>query len=177
MPIKEGGAGVPGGVDSKEQNENNPQGFQVHYSLSSLMPVEAEGEYQASEKAFANLRKLIDKVLGEGITSEEAKQVRLGVAKVSTGMVEKLPVQSDEGVLTKEPTPRQEFFEITSLSRVDLEEVGFDTKEVTDETMERLARKMADDYVEEHFWLALEILAEMIGISKREEDDSSSSKE
>lgn len=177
MPFKDGAVGIPGGVDSKEQKENTPQMFQVHYGLSSLVSVIAEGEYQAAERAFTKMRALIGKAVGEGITSEEAKEVRLGDSKVSIGTIEKVPTQRDGDVLANEQIPRKEFFEITSVSRGDLEEVGFDTRGVTDETMERLARKMADDYVEEHFWLALEILAEMIGISKRPEDDASSPKE
>lgn len=61
----------------------------------------------------------------------------------------------------------KEYFEITSVSREDLEDVGFDTSNVTDEQMERLAQKMADDYLEQLFWSSMEIIAEdVIGIPK-----------
>ena len=58
-------------------------------------------------------------------------------------------------------------FEITSVSREDLESAGFDTSNVDDATMERLARKMADDYLEQLFWVHLDIHAEHIGIPKK----------
>lgn len=62
---------------------------------------------------------------------------------------------------------KKEFFEITSVSREDLEDVGFDTSNVTDEQMEHLARMMADDYLEQLFWTSMEIIAEdFIGIPK-----------
>ncbi len=61
----------------------------------------------------------------------------------------------------------KEFFEITSVSREDLEAKGFDTSKVSDEQMEELADKMADDYCEQLFWNSLYILAELQGIPKR----------
>ena len=59
-------------------------------------------------------------------------------------------------------------FVISEVSREDLEEVGFDTSEVSDETMERLARKLGDDYCEQLFWTSLKIIAEYMEIPKRE---------
>ena len=56
------------------------------------------------------------------------------------------------------------FFPITSVSREDLEEKGFDTSEVSDDTMRILASKLADDYCEQLFWPSLEIIAECLGI-------------
>ena len=59
-------------------------------------------------------------------------------------------------------------FEITSVTREDLESRGFDTTNITDEQMEELARKMCDDYLEQMFWISLDIIAEdIIGIPKR----------
>ena len=60
------------------------------------------------------------------------------------------------------------FFEVTAVSRDDLKAAGFMADEVDDKTMERLASKMADAYVESSFWTDLEIIAEDLGI-KREE--------
>lgn len=51
-------------------------------------------------------------------------------------------------------------FKISSLSREDLENIGFDTSNVSDDTMERLAEKLGDDYCEQLFWTSLEIIAE-----------------
>lgn len=62
-------------------------------------------------------------------------------------------------------------FPITSVSREDLEEKGFDVSKVDDATMERLASKMADDYCEQMFWTSMEIIAEIMGIPKREKKE------
>lgn len=59
-------------------------------------------------------------------------------------------------------------FKITSVTREDLEMRGFDTTNITDEQMERLAQKMCDDYLEQMFWISLDIIAEdIMGIPKR----------
>jgi hypothetical protein len=54
----------------------------------------------------------------------------------------------------------QESFCISRLSREDLENIGFDTSDVDDKTMQRLAEKLGDDYCEQLFWISLEIIAE-----------------
>ena len=58
-------------------------------------------------------------------------------------------------------------FEITSVSRADLEELGYNTSKVSDEKMEYLAKKLADDYLEQMFWISLDIIAEHMDIPKR----------
>ena len=61
-------------------------------------------------------------------------------------------------------------FNITSVTREDLESRGFDTTNITDEQMEELARKMCDDYLEQMFWISLDIIAEdIIGIPKKKQ--------
>ena len=62
----------------------------------------------------------------------------------------------------------KESFVITRVSRGDLEEIGFDTSEVSDETMEYLAKKLGNDYCEQLFWSSLEIIAEYLEIPKKE---------
>lgn len=57
-------------------------------------------------------------------------------------------------------------FPITTVTRDDLQVKGFDTSEVSDEQMQRLASKMADDYIEQMFWISMDILAESMGIPK-----------
>lgn len=54
----------------------------------------------------------------------------------------------------------QESFCISRLSREDLEEKGFDTSNIDDKTMQRIADKLGDDYCEQLFWTSLEIIAE-----------------
>ena len=59
-------------------------------------------------------------------------------------------------------------FKITSVSREDLECRGFDTTNITDAQMEELARKMCDDYLEQMFWISLDIIAEdIMGFKKK----------
>jgi hypothetical protein len=62
---------------------------------------------------------------------------------------------------------KKEFFEITSVSREDLEGIGYDTSEVDDGTMERLASKMADAYCDQVFWINLPIIADHLEIPKQ----------
>lgn len=59
-------------------------------------------------------------------------------------------------------------FVISKVSREDLEALGFDTSEVSDDTMERLANKLGDDYCEQLFWTSLDIIAEYLEIPKKE---------
>ena len=61
----------------------------------------------------------------------------------------------------------KESFIITQVSREDLEEIGYDTSEVSDDTMERLASKLGDDYCEQLFWTSLDIMAEYMEIPKK----------
>jgi len=63
-------------------------------------------------------------------------------------------------------TKNKEFFEITSVSREDLEGIGYDVSNIDDGTMERLASKMADAYCDGGFWIDLPILADHLGIPK-----------
>ena len=62
----------------------------------------------------------------------------------------------------------QESFVISEVCREDLEEVGFDSSNVTDETMEKLASKLSDDYCGNLFWTSLEIIAESLNIPKHD---------
>lgn len=51
-------------------------------------------------------------------------------------------------------------FCISRLSREDLEQIGFDASNIDDETMQRIADKLGEDYCEQLFWTSLEIIAE-----------------
>lgn len=51
-------------------------------------------------------------------------------------------------------------FPITSVTREDLEDIGFDTSDVSDDTMKKLAQKLSDNYCEQLFWESLETIAE-----------------
>ncbi len=62
---------------------------------------------------------------------------------------------------------QRDCFEVTFLSREDLEERGYDASAVTDETMERLARKIGDDFCERLFWISLDTFAGELGIPRK----------
>ena len=62
---------------------------------------------------------------------------------------------------------RKEFFPITCVARADLIRCGFSVDRVSDATMTELADKMADSYVENVFWIDLDIIAQDLGIPKR----------
>ena len=66
---------------------------------------------------------------------------------------------------------RDGFFYITSVHRDDLEERGFDVSNVTDKQMRRLANQMSDDYCNQLFHESMEILAEGLGIPRKEKQD------
>jgi hypothetical protein len=56
--------------------------------------------------------------------------------------------------------PREGYFPITSIHRMDLEQVGFDAAQVDDQTMMQIADKMAQAYLNNGFWTDLDIIAE-----------------
>lgn len=66
------------------------------------------------------------------------------------------------------PLNNKEYFSITSVSRADLEAKGFDTSEITHDQMSKLASKMADDYLEQMYWISMTIIAEELGFPKKE---------
>ena len=65
------------------------------------------------------------------------------------------------------PITGDKFFKITSVHRDDLENIGFDTSNVDDSTMQHLASKISDDYCEQLFWDHLLIIAEIVGIPRK----------
>lgn len=60
-------------------------------------------------------------------------------------------------------------YEITAVSRDDLEQRGFDTSKVSDETMRQLAKKMCDDYLNNFYWDSLDAIAEELNIPAKDE--------
>ena len=52
------------------------------------------------------------------------------------------------------------YFKVTAVSREDLQREGFNVTNVDDSDMTEIARKLADDYCEQLFWLSLEIIAD-----------------
>jgi hypothetical protein len=58
------------------------------------------------------------------------------------------------------PQPADGYFPITSVHRDDLEGLGYDTSKVDDGTMQELASKMADAYLDSDFWIDLPIVAD-----------------
>lgn len=84
-----------------------------------------------------------------------------------TDLTERDIAQSIAGKLLE----RDGFFYITSVHRDDLEERGFDVSNVTDKQMRRLANQMSDDYCNQLFHESMEILADGLGIPRKEKQD------
>ena len=61
-------------------------------------------------------------------------------------------------------------FKVAGITRSDLEANGFDVSEVDDETMERIASFMHDDYLNQLYWSSMEAAAEYLGIRKTNEE-------
>lgn len=61
----------------------------------------------------------------------------------------------------------KEFFEIiTSVSREDLQSLGYDISSVSDETMEDIADKMLNDYMDQLYWNSLDVIASQMNLEK-----------
>ena len=88
-------------------------------------------------------------------------------------ITETISYVSVNGVKEHENKLRAEFdrpFNITSICRSDLECKGFDVEKITDEQMAELAKRMANDYLEQLFWTSMEIIAEDIMELPKKED-------
>ena len=61
----------------------------------------------------------------------------------------------------------KELFEVIAISRDDIEEgLGFDSSNISDETMEKIADAMADMYLDDGFWSDLAFILEKFEIPK-----------
>jgi cytochrome c553 len=65
----------------------------------------------------------------------------------------------------------EDFFEISTLHRDDLEHAGYDASRVDDSVMRKLASKLSDDYCEQLFWNSLPIIADSLGIPQKGSDE------
>jgi len=64
-------------------------------------------------------------------------------------------------------------FQITSVARADLDEIGYNITNIGDDIMERLASKLADAYCDNGFWIDLPIIADFLEIPKKVLDSDS----
>ncbi len=99
---------------------------------------------------------------------EHSKQLKLAELLKSVQIMPNLPTEAQSVVLECIGLIYEDidYFKITSLHRADLRSKGFLIAGVTDEVMERLAFKMANDYCEQLFNTSLEIIAEILDIPK-----------
>jgi lipoate synthase len=64
------------------------------------------------------------------------------------------------------------YFVITSVHRNDLARTGFDVKKISNNDMDKLAEKIADDYCNQLFWESMETIAfEILVFPKIEESN------
>ncbi len=61
-------------------------------------------------------------------------------------------------------------FHIASVSRLDLDEEGYDTSDVNDETMQKVADGMAESFNENDYSTTMQIMADYLKIPKKPEN-------
>jgi len=59
-------------------------------------------------------------------------------------------------------------FPITSLSREDFAELGFDASNVSDDAMQRMAEQMADAFCDCCYWQTLDYLADQFHLPRND---------
>ena len=106
-----------------------------------------------------------------GFDEECGQDINVNLGDVSYGQIE----------LIAEAMPIRTFFQeafvISRLSREDLDSIGFDSSDVDDKTMQRLAEKLGEDYCEQLFWTSLEIIAEeRFNIPRKNSEDDDNEK-
>lgn len=57
-------------------------------------------------------------------------------------------------------------YPISTVHRKDLQAKGFDTRKISDDQMEELADQMSEDYLEQTFWVSLELIADGLGFPR-----------
>ncbi len=65
------------------------------------------------------------------------------------------------------PERMEDYFEVSFLSREDLEEMGFDAEKVTNKQMEQLAKKIGEEFCEQLYWTSLKSFATQMGIPRK----------
>lgn len=66
---------------------------------------------------------------------------------------------------------RKESFKCVVLSRADFEDRGFDTSNINDEQMERIAQKIGETLVENLYWECIDYWGEYAKMPKTEVED------
>ena len=61
----------------------------------------------------------------------------------------------------------KEIFTISELTRDDLEALGYNAKNLSNDMMQQIADDLCDDYCGQLFWSSLEVIADHYGIRKR----------
>lgn len=59
------------------------------------------------------------------------------------------------------------WFPITSLHRDDIETIGYNASRISNRDMNWIAKRMANGYLDDLFWIQLRLLAEELGLPKR----------
>lgn len=145
------------------------------------------GEYKGAEQTAKELAKIVgakcrcyDSGIDDGVDDDESKdryiiyssfgfegsplvvKVVYGDVTHEIGCVEVRNADEHE----RESLDKE--FKITSVCRADLEDRGFDVSNITDAQMEELAKRMCTDYLEQMFWISLDIIAEdIMGLPKK----------
>ncbi|MDR1459492.1 MAG: hypothetical protein LBI60_04695 [Bacteroidales bacterium] len=103
----------------------------------------------------------------EGVDKNDRYDVSFTPEEVFIGHLSFITDYIPETDTVSDVSLKRESFKISSVSREDLEEKGFDTDGIDDSEMERLASKLGDDYCEQLFWGSMEIIAEHLGFPRK----------
>ena len=103
------------------------------------------------------------------MTTDQLTALILDICEAHDGLCMDVPAERRRlaRAIARALACRDSHFPITSVHRGDLEAAGFDAGAVADATMVELAEKMADAYIENTFWIDLDIIAESLGIPKQ----------
>ena len=102
-----------------------------------------------------------------GVDKNDRNEISFTPEEVFVGHLSFIIDYIPETETVSDVSQKQEFFDITSVSRDDLEEYGFDVKNIDDSDMSTLAGKMADDYCEQLFWTSMEIIADCLDFPRK----------
>jgi len=65
---------------------------------------------------------------------------------------------------------RKKWFVLTRVHRDDLDLAGFDSSNVSDDTMTKLVNQMCNAYLENGYWIDMEEIAVDLGIPRKPEE-------
>lgn len=129
--------------------------------------VSLDGDIGSIEKISITID---ENVIAEGCT--EWDNFKMNIEDMSYGEISDILTTMEEQLsMEVSPTFKKDTFNITSVCREDITTLGYKGAEnISDSVMEKIARKMADAYVENSFWIDLDFFVSEYCDLEKEED-------